>query len=61
MKVTARFLIILTSLLVVGNRLAAAEKQERPNIVFILTDDQNYDTIGAFGGKVLTPTMDRLA
>jgi hypothetical protein len=39
----------------------SASGAERPNIVFILTDDQNYDTIGCFGGQVLTPAMDRLA
>ena len=32
----------------------------RPNILFILTDDQNPDTLGCFGGKVLTATLDRL-
>ena len=39
----------------------AAPKDRRPNVIFILTDDQNDDTIGCFGGKVLTPTIDRLA
>ena len=33
---------------------------DKPNILFILTDDQNPDTLGCFGGKVLTPTLDRL-
>ncbi|MFZ5829211.1 MAG: sulfatase [Planctomycetota bacterium] len=32
----------------------------RPNVLFILTDDQNPDTLGCFGGEVLTPTLDRL-
>ncbi|MCU0913487.1 MAG: sulfatase-like hydrolase/transferase [Planctomycetes bacterium] len=32
----------------------------RPNILFILSDDQNPDTLGCFGGKVLTPTLDKL-
>lgn len=38
---------------------AAAEK--RPNILFIVTDDQDFATIGAYGGNVLTPNIDRLA
>jgi arylsulfatase A-like enzyme len=39
---------------------SAAATPSRPNILFILTDDQNPDTLGCFGGKVLTPTLDRL-
>jgi arylsulfatase A-like enzyme len=30
-------------------------------VVFILSDDQNNDTLGCFGAKVLTPHIDRLA
>ena len=37
-----------------------AASSTRSNILFILTDDQNPDTLGCFGGKVLTPTLDRL-
>lgn len=38
----------------------AAGQMNRPNILFILSDDQNPDTLGCFGGKVLTPTLDGL-
>ncbi|MBE9585139.1 sulfatase-like hydrolase/transferase [Mucilaginibacter sp. JRF] len=35
---------------------------ERPNIIFILTDDMGYSDIGCFGGRfVPTPNIDRLA
>ena len=35
---------------------------ERPNIVFILTDQQRYDTIAAMGfDHVITPNLDRLS
>ena len=34
----------------------------KPNIVFLLTDDQRFDTIGALGNpQIQTPNMDRLA
>jgi len=34
----------------------------RPNILFLFTDDQRYDTIGALGNRsIQTPNMDRLA
>lgn len=48
----------LATLPITGGVAPAAE---RPNVVFILTDDQNNDTLGCFGGKVLTPHLDRLA
>jgi len=35
---------------------------ERPNIIFLLTDDQRYDTLGCMGNKqVKTPNFDKLA
>ena len=35
--------------------------KKRPNIVFILTDDQRYNTIHALGnGEIITPNMDGL-
>ncbi|MCH2583621.1 MAG: sulfatase-like hydrolase/transferase, partial [Planctomycetes bacterium] len=34
---------------------------DRPNIIFIITDQQRYDTIGALGyDHVDTPNLDRL-
>lgn len=38
-----------------------APPSARPNILFIITDDQDFATIGAYGGRVLTPNIDRLA
>ena len=35
---------------------------KRPNIVFIITDQQRYDTIAALGfDHMITPNLDRLA
>ncbi len=35
--------------------------QERPNILFLFTDDQRFDTIRALGNEeIITPNMDRL-
>jgi arylsulfatase A-like enzyme len=33
----------------------------KPNIVFIITDDQSWDTLGFMGGKVHTPRIDQMA
>jgi len=34
---------------------------EKPNIVFIITDDQSWDSLGFMGGRVHTPRIDQLA
>lgn len=47
--------------LALGSGVARAAGARRPNVVFILSDDQNTDTIGCFGGKALTPNIDRMA
>lgn len=33
----------------------------RPNIILFLIDDQDKDSIGAYGGKAFTPNLDRMA
>ena len=40
----------------------ASNKERRPNILLIVSDDQGYPDLGCIGTKpVLTPTLDRLA
>ncbi len=46
---------------VAGTRVSVGEEKNRPNILFILTDDQRWDTICALGNpEVHTPNLDRL-
>jgi N-acetylgalactosamine-6-sulfatase len=43
------------------SKQAAAESRQRPNILFVLADDQRWDTIHALGNDdVHTPNLDRL-
>jgi uncharacterized sulfatase len=55
--------VLLAVALVVCLDLVAEE--ERPNIIFIMTDDHAAHAIGAYGGRLaglnLTPNLDRLA
>jgi arylsulfatase len=40
---------------------AAPARRKRPNLVVILADDLGYSDIGAYGGEIATPNLDRLA
>ncbi|MFT7036200.1 MAG: alpha-L-rhamnosidase, partial [Cyclobacteriaceae bacterium] len=60
---TNRFASVLTLLFVSLNLFAQSPKSsDRPNIIFILTDDQRWDALGYAGNElVTTPEMDKLA
>ena len=60
-------LILALSLFVNYPLTASFSKQptvldlSKPNIIVILLDDLGYSDIGAYGGEINTPHMDRLA
>ncbi len=56
-----QLLIILIALFAASEALFAASK-ERPNIIFLMTDDQRWDNMGCYGRPEFnTPNIDRLA
>ena len=58
------YLLVLLSALFSFNNINAQQDNNgvKPNIIFILTDDQRFDAIGYAGNKfVETPEMDDLA
>ncbi len=61
----SRFLLALLMSLSSFNTVISQKKQaqkEKPNIIFILTDDQRFDALGYTGNKLITtPEMDKLA
>ena len=55
MKYFLRLIFLMTCLPVLMQGEVA-----RPNVVFIMTDDQSWDTLGFMGGKVHTPRLDQM-
>ncbi|MCB9207075.1 MAG: sulfatase [Ignavibacteriales bacterium] len=54
--------IIFFTLKNIFSQVGDKVSQEKPNIIFILTDDQRWDEIGYAGNKIIqTPEMDKLA
>jgi len=52
----------LKSVVMGSPKFLRSKNLERPNIIFLLTDDQRYDTLGCMGNKqVKTPNFDKLA
>lgn len=56
MRVLLFALCLLLALLGCG-----APPPERPNVLLIVADDLGYTDLGAFGGEINTPNLDRLA
>ncbi len=55
-------LFLCTTGLASGNKKVKKQVWEKPNIIFILTDDQRWDALGYAGNKIIqTPEMDKLA
>jgi arylsulfatase A-like enzyme len=53
---------VLAMLIFMHDPIVSAKEERRPNILFIMADDQRYDVMGNSGNPVLkTPNLDRLA
>ena len=45
-----------------GQEKVNNKNPKRPNIIFILTDDQRWDALGVMGNSILkTPNLDKIA
>lgn len=56
------FYLSILFLLILGCQPADKADQSQPNILILFTDDQRFNTIGAWGNdEIHTPNMDRLA
>lgn len=52
---------VTAALLAAASAPPAAAEPQRPNFLVIVADDLGYSDIGAFGGEIATPNLDRLA
>jgi arylsulfatase len=60
MPLTRRNFVQLGAAAALAGRARAA-RNDRPNILFLLTDQQRFDCVGAYGnGAIQTPNMDRI-
>ncbi len=56
------FLTAAGLLIMLGGLIACNSEDEKPNIIFLLTDDQRYDALGCMGNdEIQTPNIDALA
>ncbi len=57
-----RILLVVLLCVYMHSLKAQKEQRQKPNIIFILTDDQRFDALGYAGNNLIsTPEMDRLA
>jgi arylsulfatase A-like enzyme len=55
-------ILILTISIILSLDLLGFSQDDRPNIIFILTDDQRWDALGFAGNQLIhTPEIDRIA
>lgn len=52
---------LLAILLVALSAAAGAYAAEKPNIIYIMSDDMGYSDIGCYGSEIATPNLDALA
>ena len=61
-KNTSLVLLFFLGLIIVACNKDTNPENRKPNIIFILTDDQRFDAIGYAGNSIIqTPEMDKLA
>ena len=61
MKSTIKTISLLTVFYLCVSSWSEMFAADKPNIIFLMADDQNFDSIGCYGNpEVITPNMDKL-
>ena len=56
------FLVIIVQLISISHSFTQSDTKEKPNFIFILTDDQGYGDLGVYGANdISTPNLDQMA
>ncbi len=62
LKIITFCVLVIISFKGYSQKADKANKKGKPNIIFLLTDDQRWDAMGAMGNNIIqTPNMDKLA
>lgn len=56
-----KIVLVAVVSIVLAGAAAARIQPSRPNFLVIVADDMGYSDLGAFGGEIATPNLDRLA
>jgi len=59
--VNRSILFLSLALAACARTLPAATESQRPNIIYLMSDDQTIGALGCNGNKVITPNLDKLA
>lgn len=61
MKTTHYFNFMIILIISILSIDLQAQNQDKPNFIVIVADDMGYSDMGAFGGEINTPNLDKLA
>jgi len=61
MKFLVKTLSISLFLLIVFTSCKSVKTEKKPNIIIIMADDMGFSDMGAMGGEIKTPNLDKLA
>tara|TARA_R110002049_G_scaffold993_1_gene7059 strand:+ start:19693 stop:21357 length:1665 start_codon:yes stop_codon:yes gene_type:complete len=53
--------LLFVGMFLLSSHFYGQNKSQQPNIILIMSDDMGYSDIGAYGGEVKTPNLNRLA
>jgi arylsulfatase A len=60
-RLLSAIVLLFVGLVASVESVSAAERQDKPNIIFILADDMGFGDVAHAGGLAATPHVDRLA